>query len=245
MVMAIAARGAPTMTAPTGWTLVRRDANGTTMVQAVYTHVVGASEPASYTVTLGSAQKAAGGIVGYVGVDTSGGTGVDQVSGAAGASGTSISAPSVTPTAATDTVAAFWATANGTTLTADATTSARWQSVSSGGTGGTTARVTVGAGDFTVAADGTIRSGRRTVGQLAIVSLTGATKQGDTLFSGRPGPMPAGTAVEQGYLEGSGVDPTRSMVDMIESMRAFEASQRVIHAIDDTLGRGVNMGGGT
>jgi flagellar basal body rod protein FlgG len=34
------------------------------------------------------------------------------------------------------------------------------------------------------------------------------------------------------------------MVEMIESMRAFEASQRVIHAIDETLAKGVSGGQG-
>ena len=49
--------------------------------------------------------------------------------------------------------------------------------------------------------------------------------------------------MEQGYLEGSGVEPARAMVDMIVSLRAYEASQRVLHAIDDTLGRAVNSVG--
>ena len=40
------------MTPPSGWTLVRQTANGTTMTQSVYTHVVGAGEPASQTWTL-------------------------------------------------------------------------------------------------------------------------------------------------------------------------------------------------
>ena len=31
------------------------------------------------------------------------------------------------------------------------------------------------------------------------------------------------------------------MVDMIVSMRAYEASQRVLHAIDDTLGKAVTL----
>ena len=51
------------------------------------------------------------------------------------------------------------------------------------------------------------------------------------------GARPAGTTVDQGYLEGSGVEPARAMIDMIVSLRAYESSQRVLHAIDDTLGR--------
>jgi flagellar basal-body rod protein FlgF len=75
------------------------------------------------------------------------------------------------------------------------------------------------------------------VGTLAVVSLTGATKEGDTLFTGAAGARPAGTTVDQGYLESSGVEPARAMVDMIVSLREYESSQRVLHAIDDTLGR--------
>ena len=40
--LAIAARGAPRITPPSGWTLVRETANSTTMKQAVFSHVVGA-----------------------------------------------------------------------------------------------------------------------------------------------------------------------------------------------------------
>jgi flagellar basal-body rod protein FlgG len=43
--------------------------------------------------------------------------------------------------------------------------------------------------------------------------------------------------VRAGALEDSGADATRSMVDMITSMRAFEAGQKVIQTIDETLGK--------
>ena len=143
---------------------------GNNIVQEIFRRKAAAGEPGSYTVTLGSAQKAAGGIVGYVGVDTSGGTGVDQVNGAAGASSTSVSAPSVTPSAATDTVTAFWSTANGTTLTADGSTTPRWQSISSGGTGGASVRVTVAAGDFTAGAANVATAAKTGTGGTAAAS---------------------------------------------------------------------------
>jgi flagellar basal-body rod protein FlgG len=95
----------------------------------------------------------------------------------------------------------------------------------------------------TVAPDGTVTSGDRTAGRIAVVSLAGAVKQGDTLFSGRPGARPPGTQVVQGAIEASGVEPARAMVDMIVSLRAYEASQRVLHAIDDTLGEATSRVG--
>jgi flagellar basal-body rod protein FlgF len=99
--------------------------------------------------------------------------------------------------------------------------------------------------NVTVAPDGTVSSGGRTAGRIDVVSLTNAVKQGDTLFSGNPGARPAGTDIEQGYIEGSGVEPARAMVDMIVSLRAYEASQRVLHAIDDTLGEATSRVGST
>ena len=52
---------------------------------------------------------------------------------------------------------------------------------------------------------------------------------------------PAGTGqVRAGALEASGADAARSMVDMIASLRSFEAGQRVITTIDETLGKAAN-----
>ena len=49
--------------------------------------------------------------------------------------------------------------------------------------------------------------------------------------------------VRSGALEGSGSDPTRAMVDMIASLRAYEAGQKVITTIDSTLDRAANRVG--
>jgi len=46
--------------------------------------------------------------------------------------------------------------------------------------------------------------------------------------------------VAQGYLEGSNVNSVDSMVQMIAVFRNYEAGQKVIAAIDDTLGKAVN-----
>jgi flagellar basal-body rod protein FlgF len=92
-------------------------------------------------------------------------------------------------------------------------------------------------GPVTARADGTVdpRS-------LRVVLLTNPQKQGDNLFTGAPA---AGTpgAARSGVLEASGTDPARAMVDMIASLRAFEAGQRVITTIDETLGKAANQVG--
>jgi len=99
--------------------------------------------------------------------------------------------------------------------------------------------------DPAIAADGTVTVGGRRIGRLAVVTLTDVRKQGDNLFAGTAGARPAGTGVRQRFLESSAVDPTRTMVDLIESMRSYEAGQRVLRAIDETLQRGIAAGGGS
>lgn len=46
--------------------------------------------------------------------------------------------------------------------------------------------------------------------------------------------------VRQGYLEKANVDVLREMVDMIDSFRAFENSQRLIQIQDESLSKAVN-----
>jgi flagellar basal-body rod protein FlgF len=94
-----------------------------------------------------------------------------------------------------------------------------------------------GGGPITVAADGTVDPGL-----LAVTNLTNPRKQGGNLVAGTP--TGGGTGqVQAGALEESGADPARSMVDMIASMRAFEAAQRAITTIDSTLGKSVSSVG--
>jgi len=77
---------------------------------------------------------------------------------------------------------------------------------------------------------------------LATFTVSDARKAGDGVFTGTA--RGAGTGqVRSGALEGSGVDAARTMVDMIASMRAFEAGQRVITTIDSTLEKASNQVG--
>jgi flagellar basal-body rod protein FlgF len=84
---------------------------------------------------------------------------------------------------------------------------------------------------ITVGPDGRIDPRR-----LQIVNVNNPRKAGDSLVAGAAGGGPVGQA-RAGALEGSGADPARSMVDMISSLRAFEAGQKVITTIDETLGK--------
>jgi flagellar basal-body rod protein FlgG len=93
------------------------------------------------------------------------------------------------------------------------------------------------------AGGGTIRvgaDGRVAPGAIGVVELRDARKVGEGFFTGTPAGAAAGT-VRSGELEGSGVDPTRAMVEMIASLRSFEAGQRSITTIDGTLGRAASQ----
>ena len=99
------------------------------------------------------------------------------------------------------------------------------------------------ANGLQVAADGTVSSNGKAIAQISVVSLTSPVKQGDTLFDGTAGARPAGTSVAQGALEGSGVNATTAMVDMLSSLRTYQSDQQAIQAIDDTLKKGIASGG--
>jgi flagellar basal-body rod protein FlgF len=80
---------------------------------------------------------------------------------------------------------------------------------------------------------------------LNVVLLNNPRKQGDNYLTGTPGALAGQTAgqVRAGALEASGADPTRSMVDMISSMRSYESGQKVIQTIDETLQKAVTQVG--
>lgn len=86
-----------TMSAPSGWTLIRRDFLASTIDQRLYYRVATTSEPASYAWTASGATHLGGGIAAYSGVNTT--TPINAQSGQAVMSA-SVTAPSVTTTVA-------------------------------------------------------------------------------------------------------------------------------------------------
>jgi flagellar basal-body rod protein FlgF len=82
-----------------------------------------------------------------------------------------------------------------------------------------------------VKADGTVDPATVGVFELATV-----TKVGDANFQGTASGQATGV-VRSGFLEGSQVDAARTMVELMASLRAFEAGQRAITTIDSTLDR--------
>jgi flagellar basal-body rod protein FlgF len=115
-------------------------------------------------------------------------------------------------------------------------------------------------GRFTSAADGTLvdQMGNKVLGPdnqpvklkadgtvdaaaVGVFALTDAVKSGDGQFTGRAGGQATGK-VRAGELEGSGVDAARTMVEMMASLRAYEAGQKALTTIDDTLGKAAGLG---
>jgi flagellar basal-body rod protein FlgF len=86
------------------------------------------------------------------------------------------------------------------------------------------------------------RNGAVDPADVGVFDVPNARKEGEALFTGAAAGRAAGRA-RAGTLEGSGAEPSRSMVDMIASFRAFEAGQRVIRTIDDTLQRAAGQVG--
>lgn len=71
---------------------------------------------------------------------------------------------------------------------------------------------------------------------------SGLRKVGDNLLKaeGQMEEKPFDGTVAQGFVEGSNVNSIKEMIDMISVVKAYETSQKVIKAHDDTLGRAVN-----
>jgi flagellar basal-body rod protein FlgF len=87
-----------------------------------------------------------------------------------------------------------------------------------------------------------VRNGAVEPATLGVFAVANAAKQGDSLFDGNAAGAAAGRAVS-GALEGSGIEPTRTMVDMMASMRAYEAGQKAIQSIDQTLDKAAGQVG--
>jgi flagellar basal-body rod protein FlgF len=94
-----------------------------------------------------------------------------------------------------------------------------------------------GGGPIRAQRDGTVNPA-----QLGVFNVANPRKVGDSYVTGAAGGQATGT-VRVGALEASNAEPARSMVDMIASYRAYEASSKVIRTIDQTLQKAANQVG--
>ncbi len=108
--------------------------------------------------------------------------------------------------------------------------------------------LTLGEGDLQVGRDGTISLDGEAVAQLSVVEFEPGTmlvKAGLGLYTVQnpdtAQPMVAmETVVRQGFLEESNVDQASAMAELMTGLRAYQASQRMMLAQDELLGRAVN-----
>ncbi|MFW6146684.1 MAG: flagellar hook-basal body protein [Planctomycetota bacterium] len=105
-------------------------------------------------------------------------------------------------------------------------------------------RITLGDGPVRINGRGRIAAGG-TVVQLGLTDFTNPRalrKAGaNTFAAGDAAGATASTAtVRQGFIEGSGVEPTRALVNMLLAQRSYDAAAQMIQHTDAMLGRAVN-----
>lgn len=110
----------------------------------------------------------------------------------------------------------------------------------------------INKGDFRVTSDGQLivnvndPTKTRVAGQIGIAVVQNPLqlqRMGGNVFQSAnavpfiqdPGQTNPGVSIQQGYIEQSNVDPTQTMSDMMTTVSAYEANQKVISAYDQTL----------
>ena len=201
MLAQIAARGGTSIgiTAPVGWNLVRLDSQGTTIAQAIYSHVVSnpTTEPSSYAWNFSSSNNAAGAIIAYYGVSNV--AAVDGSSGQGNASSTSITAPAlVVPSGDTgDLLVGFFASATAAGFTLPTPTLPRWSfGASSGGVGIAASDLLLSSGGTTGNEITTATNAAPNIGaQIALLPQSAATPTPVATLSGAVTPTPSSTPI--------------------------------------------------
>ena len=108
--------------------------------------------------------------------------------------------------------------------------------------------IQVGQGPVTIDPDGTVFSEGQEAGIMRVMTFptdTPMEKFGDNAFKPTdPSLAPTFanelTSVQQGALEGSNVNPTQAVVEMMSAMRSYEAAQRMVQLNDTIMERTVN-----
>ncbi|WP_217586428.1 flagellar hook-basal body protein [Lentibacillus saliphilus] len=104
--------------------------------------------------------------------------------------------------------------------------------------------IQTGGMDFSVSENGVLEANgiAAQLGVAYAANVNELVKEGNDLFQGDAGEVPAGTtfSIQQGALERSNVDSLQMMTEMMESYRLFETNQRVLKAYDESMGKAVS-----
>jgi flagellar basal-body rod protein FlgF len=93
--------------------------------------------------------------------------------------------------------------------------------------------------EVSISKDGSIYINGKKLATLKIVGLKDCRKVGYTLFEGKPTETKNYTVL-QGYLESANVNPVREMVQLIETVRAYEAFANGLKAQDENNSKLIN-----
>jgi flagellar basal-body rod protein FlgF len=100
------------------------------------------------------------------------------------------------------------------------------------------------AGEVRLTPDGSVLVNDAPAGRLLLVDVSSAQlRRGEGarfVPSARTALVPAAVRVLPGALEGPNVNPVRALVELIDVLRTYEAAQRAVRQIDDTVGRAIN-----
>lgn len=105
--------------------------------------------------------------------------------------------------------------------------------------GGTPVQVPPDAQEIAIAPDGTLSADGQPLAQIGIVSPenpSNLSRSAGAIFAAPDGLRPAAdSALRQGYLESSNVDPIKQMARMVEVQRAYEMGQNFLRSEDERL----------
>lgn len=106
--------------------------------------------------------------------------------------------------------------------------------------GGGPLQIPEGETQITVTADGTISTENGEIGQFKMVSFgdeQGLKEAGDGLYDadGAAELPTEGASIIQGAIEGSNVQPVKEMTEMIEILRSYQSTQRIMQGDHDRI----------
>lgn len=99
--------------------------------------------------------------------------------------------------------------------------------------------ITIPSDTASIGEDGTISANGQTIDKVAVYQLppsTGWTSKGNSLYTiTGTATLIATPSIQQGYIEGSNVDPALTMTNLMSAERSYQASVQALHMQDSTL----------